>query len=434
MLTETALSVALLGALAMGGAYQPPLRSGQLPINDPRDVLKRDISTSLRWTVRPRVQIFGPQPRSRSQFNLPETQPVVFEEALFVYPLIGETAGGVPYPEEARVRLQLDVRAGDDRRVVPDRDWPVNENVLTNVYRVMDGYQGPTDLMVLDVGPIENTVLTLEAQLDVRLWETEIDEVRADAVEWPTDPWPPQLVSALEPQLFVEPDDPAVRELLGRFLNGEDPRSVRPYALAKHLAASVVNYIEFTESDRHAVGRGSNVAIAQSVLVNGFGVHGAVPMAITGRGNRFDAPCLLCALYRAAGLPARLVIGLDARSQQPGNEVLPEIRSWVEFALLDDDRDVTEWIPVDISAQRDFSSRAPALDRVWEHFGRNRELDTLIPISHHWHPPTTVTNDGPPALWGWRPLPDIPLIDSAVSFQAFQTPVRGDDPVDPYRR
>ena len=435
MLLKSAMSAALLCLPMLGGAHQPGLRPGQVPINDPGDVLTRDISTSLRWSVRAQVQLLGAQPRSRSIEVVPETQAIEVERARFVYPLIGETAGSVPYKGEARFRVQLNRPAPASRNVKPDVRWPVNESVLSNIYGVLDGYQGPTDLMVIETAELQTTALLLQAQLDVRLWETEIDEVRADAIEWPTDPWPPQLGSALHPQLFVEPESPPVQELLRRILQGEDPRSVRPYALAKHIAARVVEYIDLSDTEYHAVGRGANPGIVQSVLVNGFRVHGAGPMALTGRGNRLDAPCLLCALYRAAGLPARLVIGYDAeRAQIDAFNSLPPLRCWVEFALLDDERDVTEWIPVDISAQRDFSSKAPPLDRTWEFFGRHRELDTLIPISHHWHPPTTVTNDGPPALWGWLPEPAIPLVDSSVTFEAFQTPVRGDDPVDPYRR
>ncbi|GAB4547312.1 MAG: hypothetical protein Tsb0013_06980 [Phycisphaerales bacterium] len=430
-------ALAVLWLYGHGASAQQPsgLKPGQVPINDPGDVLTRDIASSRRWTVRAQVRLYGAQPRSRNALNTPETQAIVFDACKFIYPQILETASSVPYPEDARFRLQLNRRAPQDRRVTPDRGWPVNENVLTNVYGVIEGYQGPTDLMVLEVEEVSATSLLLQVQLDVRTWETRIDEARADAIEWPTDPWPPQLVSNLERQLFVEPDHPAIRELLARFLNGKDPRSVRPYALAKHLAARVVEYIEFTDNEYHSVGRGANVASEQTLLVNGFRVHGAVPMAITGQGNRLDAPCLLCALYRAAGLPARLVIGYDALNPN-GFDIsrLPPIRAWVEFALLDDERDVTEWIPVDISAQRDFSNRAPALDRTWEHFGLNRDLDFVIPISHHWHPPTTATNDGPPAIWGWRPEPVIPEIDSSITFEAFQSSVRGDDAVDPYRR
>ncbi len=441
MTSRQILRAGLVGALCVAGALlagaqqqAKPLKPGQLPINDQGDVLTRDIASSRRWTLRAQVRLLGAQPRALNPENITPTQFIRFDKAQFVYPLIGETASSVPYPEEARMRLQLDRRAPRDRRVMPDQRWPVNENVITNLYETIEGYQGPTSLMRLTAPEISSNSLLFQIELDVRTWETRIDEARADAIEWPTEPWPPQLVSNLEPHLYVNPEHPAIQALLARFINGKDPRDVRPYALAKHLAGRVVDYIEFRDTDLHSLGRSSSPSRGQSILVNGFRVNGSVSMALTGEGSRFDAPALLCALYRAAGLPARLVIGYDADVQRKRADGLPEMRSWVEFALLDEDRNATEWIPVDITRQRDFSDRAPPLDQRWQHFGHNEEFDFVIPISHHWHPPTTVTNDGPPALWGWLPEPVIPAVDTEIIFEAGQTPTRATDPVDPFRR
>lgn len=443
MIRRTLTLAALAVFVGLGGAQRSqPLKPGQLPINDPGDVLTRDEANSRRWTLRAQVRYLGFQPRSRNTTTniTAPTQSIQLDRAQFVYPLIGETSMSVPYPDQARFRLGFDrsQRNNPNRDVVPGGRFPVLENIVDNNYDVIEGYQGPTSLMRLIVEEIDVKSMMLQVELDVRSWETRIDERRADAIEWPEEAWPPQLASALEPQLFVNPEHPSVVALLNAWLNGQDPRSVRPYALAKSLAGQVVEYVAPDENDFNNRGRTPEIGQTQRVLVDGFRVNGSVFAAENGRGSRFDAPALLCALYRSAGLPARLVIGYDVaetqRRERDLGSSLPILRSWVEFALLDERREVTEWIPVDITRQRDFSSRAPPLNQRWQYFGHNEEFDDVVPISHHWHPPTTVVNAGPPGLWGYLPEPDIPEVDTELIFEAFESPIRGNDPVDPYRR
>lgn len=436
-MTRCTVLALLVGTLAIGATAQPPaqqLKPGQLPINDAGDVLTRDISNSRRWTFKAQVRLLGFQPRARNVRNIAPTQSIEFDRMQFAYPLIGETASSVPYPEEARMKVEVDRPYSGPGERVRDPDRPFNEHTVTNTYRVEEGYQGPTDLMILETGALSSTHLLFTIELDVRCWETRIDEVAADAIEWPTDPWPPQLVSALDDQLFVNPKHPAVIALLDRWLDGKNPRDARPYALAKYLAGRVVEYVKLTEGDNHATGRTAFIGNGQRVLNSGFRVNGSVFAATTGTGTRFDSPALLCALYRAAGLPARLVIGFDKLESDLEGHRLPVLRSWVEFALLDEERDVTEWIPVDIARQRDFSDRAPALDTRWQFFGHNEEFDYVIPISYHWLPKTSVTNAGPPAIWGWLAEPAIPEVDSDITFEAGESATRATDPVDPFRR
>jgi len=87
-----------------------------------------------------------------------------------------------------------------------------------------------------------------------------------------------------------------------------------------------------------------------------------------------------------------------------------------------------EWIPVDIVKQREFSSRAPALNLRWEYFGNNVEFDMMVPVSYHWIPPENVVNAGVPGFWGWQPSPAVPGVEVELKFRASGMPRRGPDP------
>jgi transglutaminase-like putative cysteine protease len=160
-------------------------------------------------------------------------------------------------------------------------------------------------------------------------------------------------------------------------------------------------------------------------MIAGYNVRGAVDAARQQRGSNLDMANLLCAVYRAAGIPARVVIGYDHEAQR--KEDRPPVTAWVEFFLMvDQENQRGEWIPVDIIRQREFSSRAPDVTRPWKYFGNSDLSNNYSVISFHWHPPTTVVNSGPPAFWGWLPKPTAPNVDQGVRFHAFETPTTAD--------
>src|SRR5581483_8784634 len=133
-----------------------------------------------------------------------------------------------------------------------------------------------------------------------------------------------------------------------------------------------------------------------------------------GKGSEFDMVCALAAVYRAAGLPARTVIGFDVgQSKTDGRRFLgkrgsSELRAWVEFPLVNPRDNALVWVPVDIVRMRKSSSRAKPLEQRWPFFGDNDALDRVIPFAFQFHPPTTVVSYGSPAFWGWLVMPKPP--------------------------
>jgi len=230
--------------------------------------------------------------------------------------------------------------------------------------------------------------------------------------------------------LFIQSDHPAIKNLVAKWTGGQ-PSRYRPAVLAKVLAARAIEHFQVSEQ-RFVFGRISEVA--------GLNVHGAVHAARHGDGSVFDYAAFLTALYRAAGLPARVVIGYDMEASM-GSRLgirdhhedcerdiglrhfpLPILRAWVEFYLLDEAAGRAEWIPVDIEQQRRVSSEPRPIDQPWKFFGNNECLDNVAPISFHFHPPTTVVNAGPPAMWGWLAAPRLPRIEQRLDFGATEPP------------
>ena len=159
----------------------------------------------------------------------------------------------------------------------------------------------------------------------------------------------------------------------------------------------------------------------------GLTLTGAAAIAEADRANPFDIACLHVAVLRAAGIPARFIIGLD-----PVETTLrrfPMLRMWTEFCLVDETDDAAEWIPVDVVAQRLFSSRPPPITQRWQHFGFSDSLDDLVPIAHSFMPARSVCGPtiayGSPALWGWRPEPSVPAAEQTIRAWASRSVKRG---------
>ena len=418
-------AVAALGAgvaaLAQGGAKpddeKPPVRA---PEGDPDipPILTRHDTNFQNWTYSVEVRLHGFKSQALYDSRLLSTQPIVLDAVAAVYPLLRGSSMHDVY--EDHVVSEFRVR-GERSRMLDGGDAP----------RRVEGYQGPTTLLVWERRDINTRLITLRLDVPITSYETEIDEARAFEVPWPEGPWPLEVAQNLEPQLFVDPGDPDVRALVRKWTKGK-PRAAKPYYLAKYLARKVIEHYQPTGLGYVSSGRGATTLVSDTFLVSGFEVRGAGFAARERRGSPHDLANLLVAVYRAAGLPARLVVGFD--QSKLAEQRLPEVRAWAEFYIHDPVADRGEWIPVDVLRQREFGSRPPAVERRWEYFGRNIDFDTMIPLAFHWHPPTSVTNSGPPSLWGWIPKPANPVADQELRFTAGGTPIRAGDPDPPVRR
>ena len=267
-------------------------------------------------------------------------------------------------------------------------------------------------------------------------WGVRFDEEKASkVVDWPTGPWPDAAASTLDqPQFYIDRgpdahgrdgnyDMSSIDALIEKWTGGNDPRSIKPVVLAKWLAGSLAQ--EFQPAGTEL--------IVGPIGFEGFRLKGAPGAAFDMRGSEFDMVCLLAAVYRRAGLPARTVIGYDAAAAKGKRDYFNKkagdtaIRAWVEFCLYDESTDSAGWVPVDIVQMRKKHSRLPSnwLNRKLAYFGDNDDLDGVVPIAFGFHPETSVSAFNFPALWGMTMSPALPgIAEQGLRIQITRTAKR----------
>jgi hypothetical protein len=359
-----------------------------------------------------------------------------FDAATVVYPLLGETGSSV-----------LEVYGPPDKEVpaasgkVELDDLQISDE-MTILKQGFGGgplpcgtWRGQWQVPAMTDGNYRARELDFEVSFSQACYETKLDERGASQIDWPKGEWPPEAASTFQPQMFVDFDAQgsgydmgAVAALLDTWSEGRSIDDMRkqskPVMLAKWLAGQTVEHVQIN---------GEGLTFDQTGLWEGFDTPGAAAAALEGRGTELDLPCLLVALYRAVGLPARLVIGYDKGGE--GESVYLQhkkgsgtLRVWVEFALYDEANKTFGWVPVDIAELRRSQSRMPPdyLNRPLRHFGTHPDLDEVVPLAFQFHPPTTVRSYGAPALWGWFVTPTPPArATQQVTFNMTTTPRGG---------
>lgn len=336
-----------------------------------------------------------------------------FNSAAVVFPMLMSSAAH-----------RLELEPGNQPRFKGELRF--NNVVMDAKPTFTDGYAGGTKLARWVMRDVEGDECVLNLEYRMTCWNTVLDEQLGRTIPWPKGGWPAVAAGVLKPDLFVESDDQGVKDLVKGLLEGHDPRSQPPVVLAKFLAGEVLTMVQPS---------GDGLDFNHNGSFRGFLLKGAAAMARDPRGSRHDVACLLAAVYRAAGLPARVVIGFDSDDAAPGSGKNPlqhdgaspsNLRSWVEFALVDPFDSKLFWIPVDVVRLREASNRPPPLDSPWKFFGTHSELGGTLPIAFQFHPPTSVTSMSP-AFWGWITTPDTVGVQS-LRFNAYRTPQRGDEP------
>ncbi len=407
----------LFGAIGLGAAACAAVIGAQPATTTPKPapvqsvpydplVLRVD-ADSEDWTLNAEVLLVGLTSQRRDiDTDRPvfRTQRILADGAVIVFPVPTDTAFTVMDDELLESKLTMSGRE------------------IEGVPRLIEGYQAGARLLAWDLVDLDTNSIRLDVQTAMTSHKTVVDERRAFQVDWPKGELPETLNSALGAQLYIESDQPEIARLVEHWTNG-DPTRAKPYYLAKHLAGKVMEWYQPSEGPFLAL-RDSRIfeTGTAAVMIAGYNVRGAVVAARERRGSALDMANLLCAVYRQAGLPARLVVCYDLEAQR--DDTRNSIHAYVEFFLMvDEEKGLGEWVPVDIVRQREFSSRAPDIALPWKYFGNNDKSQYYAPVSFHWHPPTTVVNSGPPGLWGWLPKPSAPNVDQGIRFHAFNTPM-----------
>jgi hypothetical protein len=390
---------------------KPPARSSTPSAPTPLDRLLTQ-GRSYDWTLKIWVQVHGYQHVQKDVE--PVLEDISFQSAAVVFPVNRGCASSRLDADAVVGILKFNDRVVDDKPKYSDEGTPP---IL---------YQSGTRLARWEMQNLTGREVGLQLELPMSCWETRFDEPAAMAVKWPASPWPPAAASTLQPDAIADHNAPEVRALVHKWTEGKDPKSISPVRLAKFLMGRVLETLQPS---------GDGLAFSDSGMFRGVVLKSVAETISSGRGSDHDITNVLAAVYRAAGLPARTVIGYDVSDKKGEDSSFlqkqrksAKLRPWVEFCLYDEGAQKELWVPVDVLRLRRQGSRAPSLDAAWKYFGSHDELDDVMPFAFQYHPPTTVVAHGYPAFWGWFTTPSIPRVEQWLRFDAQTTPRRSGAP------
>jgi hypothetical protein len=282
---------------------------------------------------------------------------------------------------------------GPYSKVDPDslegRMWAgaVEDRTLKSRTRLDANKPFGVQLAVLPIVKFEGENLRWRMAFRTQAWSARIDEAGAQRLTWPAQ-WPEHVQDGLKPQMFIESD----HALFGEFVqktSGGALRQVAPYLAAKDLVRACINQLRIS-------GDGEERRELESL--HGLELKGGLKAAQDGIGGPHDLVCVCVAVLRAAGIPARPVIGVTERADGKNRLV-----SWAEFYL-----EGAGWIPFDPEEMRGKGIRTMDVRKPWPEFGTMDDLNDRVPLAYHFHPPVDVVTPEAPALWGWDPRPRMP--------------------------
>lgn len=254
---------------------------------------------------------------------------------------------------------------------------------LADRFRIDSGLPFGTHLAVLPIARFVGKYFRWDVTYRMQSFSSRVDERGAASIAWPRE-WPKEVADGLRPQLYIESDDPIFKQTVERVAGG-DLRLVPPYYAAKDLVRYCIN--ELTVN-------GNGVRRGRAGVLHGMEVVGARRAAREQLGSEHDLVCVCVAVLRAAGIPARPVIGIE--EDKHGRNTLV---SWAEFYLPE-----AGWIPFDPEQMRGKGMHRPVQD-PWPEFGTMDDLNERVPLAYGFMPQRSVQSPMNPAVWGWDPRP-----------------------------
>jgi hypothetical protein len=240
--------------------------------------------------------------------------------------------------------------------------------------------------MGIAVGDVSGQSLRWNVTWRVQVWNSRLDEAAAAAITWPHE-WPAEVRHSLAPQPGIESDAPEFRQFVERVSEGR-LRQVTPYIAAKELVRATIR--SFRAVDMTGLRQ-------ENGFTRGLVLQGAYAAMQNGQGSVHDMAAACVAVLRAAGIPARVVVGMADLPGGSSGQTRTRLLTWGEFYLPS-----AGWVPFDPAKLRGSGNALPAADRPWPNFGNWDELNQRVPLSYTWSTPAPGASSLPyPAVWAW---------------------------------
>ncbi|MFO0963340.1 MAG: transglutaminase-like domain-containing protein [Phycisphaerales bacterium] len=300
-----------------------------------------------------------------------DTAPMQLSAMTVWFPMILQSTWSAVDPASLKPELWIEAR----------KDPKIGDRVQ---YR--QGLPFGLSAMGFPVGDVAGQSLKWNVTWRVQVWSAKLDEAAAARTTWPVD-WPAEVQEALRPQPGIESDAPEFKAFVDRVSQGK-LRAVSPWIAAKELVRATIKVFRNIDNDGLRV---------ESGFTRGLVLNGALSSMNAASGTAHDMTAACTAVLRAAGIPARAVIGAADLPTSSGNATRTRLISWGEFYLPG-----AGWVPYDPVDLRGAIRGGLSLDRSWPSFGNWSDLNERIPLSYTWIAPIPGTTSMPyPAVWSW---------------------------------
>ena len=174
---------------------------------------------------------------------------------------------------------------------------------------------GGTRLVTLDTGAVSCQSIQWELQWRVQVWSSLVDEDQAQRVTWPRS-WPAEVEPWLKPSVAIESDDQRFAQHV-QSVSGGKLKDVPIWLATKDLVRHTVLWFRGIDSFGN---------ITDTTATRGFQLQGAAAAMESRKGSVYDLCAACVATLRAAGIPARPVLGMIEAPQGTITGGMPQFR------------------------------------------------------------------------------------------------------------
>ena len=217
-----------------------------------------------------------------------------------------------------------------------------------------------------------------------------VDEPMAAKVTWPRE-WTPEVAKFLAPSQGIQSENELFKAFVAKTTEGR-LRRTPIFLAAKDLVRRTI--MEFQNVDSQTLVREGQGTI------RGFRLQGALASTQALSVTPGDLVCTCVAVLRAAGIPARPVIGIYSGSGSNPDTKLPKDRRtlcvWAEFNLPG-----CGWVPFDPYEMRGRGLPQANINQPWKWFGTIKQMNRRVALAYDFAPFNHGVTCDWPAGWVW---------------------------------
>lgn len=340
------------------------------------------------WEVRFESSIWAPRDRNST------SQPLQGSDVMFWMPLVIQSTYSQADVSSVRPELWLH----DTRQQLP-KDFVKFRQGMS---------QGMTGAS-LAIPKLDAQSIKWSLTWRVQCWSSVVDDAAAARITWPAE-WPDEARESLAAAPGFESGDPRVKAFVDG-VSGGKLRSVTPWIAAKELVRATANVFKNLDEGGLKVENG---------MPRGIVFNGAAASMAAGAGTGHDLVAACVTVLRAAGIPARPVLGM-AEVERSGGGSSARLVSWAELWLPQ-----AGWVPFDPVELRSSARGGVGVERPWKRFGTWDGLNEMIPLCYGWALPVGGCAPMPfPAGFAWNATMDAEAYSKVVDRISLQITSRG---------